>query len=58
LCRFPLIFNLLEVFFREQLHGEYQGVTIKVLESITWEVEERALGNDEFKSLFKRTARP
>ena len=41
-----------------RIHGEYQGVTIKVLESITWELEERALGSADFNLLFRRSEAP
>jgi hypothetical protein len=42
-----------------RVQGVYQNaITIKVLESITWELEERALGSDELELLFTRTERP
>jgi hypothetical protein len=36
--------------------GEFDGVTVKVLESITWKVERRVLGTDTFDVIAEQTA--
>jgi hypothetical protein len=38
--------------------GEFEGVTIRVLESITWKLERRMPGTTAFETLFERTGRP
>ena len=38
--------------------GEVQGVTIKVVESITWKVQRRVLGTDTLDVIVEQTARP
>ncbi|HKG58476.1 MAG TPA: DUF4157 domain-containing protein [Pyrinomonadaceae bacterium] len=38
--------------------GEVDGVTIRVLESITWKLERRLPGTDDFKTIFEHTGRP
>lgn len=47
-----------EIVARCHVRGEFEGVTIKVLDEITWKLERRLPGTDEIKVLFDYTGRP
>lgn len=46
------------VLVNAQVQREFEGVTIRVLDSITWKLERRLPGTDTIETLFEHTGRP